>query len=412
MKLEDYVAVVTSSILVLLIGGLVVQSRRHGWPFSVHHGVTPPPAAAHEAPPPQVGSAAAHPRAAVELERGQAESIGAQIVVVREETIRRSFRAVATVVPDEARLSHVHTRVAGWVEQLFVPTTGEHVQEGRPLAAIFSQELLSSQAEYLTARRAAADGRPSVVLAGARARLSVLGMTDAEVRAIEESGEPRRLVTIAAPRSGVVLHRGISPGTAVDPSTEIVTVADLSRVWAIAEVPEEQIASVGTGAIAELEIPASGRRPFEARVEFIYPTLSERTRTLRVRFGVENPDLSLRPGMYGAAVFQSAPRTAVTVARDAVVDTGTAQHVFVVEGEKRFVPRPIKLGARLSDRVEVLEGLAAGERVVASGVFLLDSESRLRASGGGAGHGHGGGDANKAKPGKPESSHEGHRGGP
>lgn len=411
MKLKDYVAVVTSSALVLLIGGLVVQSRRHGWPFSAHHGVTPAVSAAHDAHT-VAGEQVAHPRVAVELELARAEAIGAQVVTVRQEAITRSFRAVATVVPDEARLSHVHTRVAGWIEQLFVPTTGEQIREGHPLAAIFSQELLSSQAEYLAARRAAADGRKSIVLEGARSRLNVLGMTDAEIRAIEESGQPRRLVTITAPRSGIVFHRGISAGMAVDPSTEIVTVADLSRVWVIAEVPENQIANVTTGAVADLDFAASGRGPFAARVEFVYPTLSERTRTLRVRFAVDNSNYSLRPGMYGAAAFQLAPRSALTVPRDAVVDTGTAQHVFVLEDEKRFVPRTIKLGARLSDRVEVLEGVAAGDRIVASGVFLIDSESRLRASGGGTGHGHGGGAPKKTESRKPEASHEGHRGGP
>jgi Cu(I)/Ag(I) efflux system membrane fusion protein len=214
-------------------------------------------------------------------------------------------------------------------------------------------------------------------------------MTDAEIRSIEETGEPRRLVTVTAPHGGVVLHRGISVGTAVDPSTEIVTVVDLSRVWVLAEISESEIPEVRVGMPAELEFPASNRKPFEAQVEFLYPTLSERTRTLRVRFAVDNPDGSLRPGIYGAATFHVTPRSTLTVSRDSIVDTGGTQHVFVAEGGRRFVPRLVKLGTRIDDRVEVREGLVAGEAIVASGVFLIDSESRLRASGSGTGHAHG-----------------------
>jgi Cu(I)/Ag(I) efflux system membrane fusion protein len=277
------------------------------------------------------------------------------------------------------------------------------VRAGQPLAGIFSQELLSTQNEYLAARRAAKSGPPSAVVEGARSRLKVLGMTDAEIRAIEESGQARRLVTVTAPRSGIVLNRGISVGTAVDPSTQIITVADLSRVWVLAEVPEGDIPSVQVGTPATLEFAASGRAPFEARVQFLYPTLSERTRTLRVRFEVDNPNGSLRPGIYGTATFRVSPRPALTVPRDSIVDTGSAQHVFVVAGEHRYVPRPVKLGTRFDDRIEVRDGLHEGESVVASGVFLIDSESRLRASGGGTGHAHGNTDEAPSRRG-----HEGH----
>jgi Cu(I)/Ag(I) efflux system membrane fusion protein len=281
----------------------------------------------------------------------------------------------------------VHTRVAGWVEQLDVNTTGEFVRAGEPLARVFSQELLASQTEYLSARRMAATGLASAVVSSGRTRLTVLGMTEPEIAAIERSGEAMRLVTVVAPRSGVVVHRGISVGTAVDPSTELLTIADLSRVWVLAEVPESDIPAVRVGTTAQLEFPASGLRPFAGRVEFIYPTLSERTRTLRVRLTAANPRGTLRPGLYGSAVFAVPGRSAITVPRDAVVDTGLQQHAFVPVGDQ-FVPRPVTVGARLADRVEILDGLRAGEQVVSAGVFLLDSESRLRATGGNTGHTH------------------------
>jgi Cu(I)/Ag(I) efflux system membrane fusion protein len=278
--------------------------------------------------------------------------------------------------------------VSGWVEQLDVNTTGAVVRAGQPLARIFSQELLSSQTEYLSARRhAAATGITTAVLESGRTRLTVLGMTPAEIDAIEQTGEPRRLVTVVAPRSGVVVNRGITVGTSVDPSTTLLTIADLSHVWVLAEVPEASIAVVRPGTPAQLEFPASGRQPFAARVEFAYPTLTERTRTLRVRLSAPNPHGMLKPGLYGTATFESARQNVITVPRDAVVDTGLQQHVFIAVGD-RFEPRAVTVGAQLADRVEIQAGLRDGEQIVAAGVFLLDSESRLRATGGGGGHQH------------------------
>lgn len=405
MKVKDprTLAVTATSVLVLVLGFFLIQHLRHGWPFSLHHSVSAPLPSARVATRDDGGTPPAHPRAEVELDQAQTDSIGVRVESVRSEAIAQPLRAVATVVPDESRVSHVHTRVSGWIERLYVNTTGEQVRAGQPLAGIFSQELLSTQNEYLAAKRAAAAGPRSAVVEGARSRLKVLGMTDAEIRAIDEAGEARRLVTVSAPRAGIVLHRGISVGTAVDPSTEIVTVADLSRIWVLAEIPEADIPSVQIGTPATLEFPASGREPFEGRVEFLYPTLSERTRTLRVRFVIDNPRGTLRPGIYGTATFRVSPRQALTVPRDAIVDTGSAQHVFVVAGERRFVPRPVKLGTRFDDRIEVREGLREGESIVASGVFLIDSESRLRASGGGTGHAHGSMEQDRSS-----ANHEGH----
>jgi Cu(I)/Ag(I) efflux system membrane fusion protein len=222
-------------------------------------------------------------------------------------------------------------------------------------------------------------------------------MTAAEIDAIEQSGEPRRLVIVAAPQSGVVVNRGVTVGTSVDPSTTLLTIADLSRVWVLAEVPEASMSAVRVGEPAQLDFPASGLSPFTARVEFVYPTLTERTRTLRVRLSAANPSGALRPGLYGTAAFAAAGQNVMTVPRDAVVDTGLQQHVFVVAGD-RFEPRPVTLGAQLADRVEVREGLKEGEQVVAAGVFLLDSESRLRATGGSGGHNHAARPANQPAP--------------
>ena len=182
----------------------------------------------------------------------------------------------------------------------------------------------------------------------------------------------------------------------MDPATTLLTIADLSRVWVLAEVPEASIPFVRVGSAAQLDFPASGRPPFTARVDFVYPTLTERTRTLRVRLSAGNPGGALKPGLYGTAAFESAGHNVLTVPRDAVVDTGMQQHVFVAAGD-RFEPRPVTVGVQLADRVEIREGLKEGEQIVAAGVFLLDSESRLRATGGTSEHNHGGASSGEQK---------------
>ena len=398
--------VVTTTVL---SATLLLQHVRHGWPFSLHHGLprfsaTVPSTAGRS----QTTEHSAHNRVPVDIETAQVQQFGVRLENVSLEVVSQPLRAVATIVPDESRISHAHTRVSGWVEELKVNTTGQMVRRGEPLARIFSQELLSSQTEYLAARKNTTTGPPSVVVESGRSRLKVLGMTDGEIETIERTGEPMRLVTVVAPRSGVVVHRGISVGTAVDPSTELLTVADLSSVWILAEVPEGGISEIKPGMRATLEFQSMGTS-FPAKVSFVYPTLTERTRTLRVRLTAANPRGALKPGMYGTGEFQSNPRRVLTVPRDAVVDTGLAQHVFVATGSGRFEPREVTTGSKLAERVEIVSGLKQGERVVAAGVFLIDSESRLRASSGMTGHAHSARPAEQSTPASVPDAHSGHQ---
>lgn len=413
-------AAMTFALGALSLAALLgIQHKRHGWPFSLHHGLTVEGA---EPRPPRATTrgrdgGVVHPRAAVTLAPERLESLGIRVAEVESRSVTGELRAVATIVPDEGRVSHVHTRVSGFIERLTVRTTGESVRAGQVVASIFSQELLASQSEYLGVLRASSPASPSPLARGARERLRVLGMTDAAVTALEQRGTPSRSVPIVAPHGGVVLERGVTVGTAVDPSTELFVIADLTRVWVLAEVPEARAADVRVGTHARIEAPASGLAPIDAAVDFVYPTLTESTRTLRVRLTVPNPTGALRPGTFATVTLHVAPRTTLVVPRDAIVDTGSEQHAFVVEHEGHFVPRTVRVGARLEESVEILEGLVEGERVVASGVFLLDSESRLRASGGGGGHAHGAPaarapDAGRAAPSAPApaSGHSGHGG--
>lgn len=371
--------------LVALVGAMAVQSARHGWPFSLHHGYVEVAGKVRRAPvlsnsgdePP-----GAQPRAPITLAQSRATEFGVRVEQVRSEPTARTIRAVATVVPDESRVSEIHTRVSGWIEELYVNKTGQTVSAGQALAAIFSPELVAAQNELLALKKAIGGQEP--LLDGARSRLRVLGMSGGQIAALEARGQTMRLVSVTSPHKGVVLRRDVAVGTAIDPSTELMTIADLSKVWVLAEVSERDVPDVPVGTVATLAFPAAGEMKPDAKVAFIYPTLTERTRTLRVRFELDSSTGRLKPGMYGSATFQTGERRALTVSRDAIVDTGLEQHVFVVESPDHYVPRKVEVGVELGDRVEIRSGLMENETVVASGVFLIDSESRLRASGGGA----------------------------
>lgn len=370
---------------IVALGGILwVQDARHGWPFARHHtqsGTAPPapPAAATAAQPPATA------RIAIKIDPSKLTQLGVQFETVRRERLGRSGRYPAVITPDESRLSHIHTRVSGWVEQLHV-NAGDRVRPGLALASVFSQELFASQTEYLSARQRSAATPGSAVQSAGRTRLKVLGLSDAEIDRLEKSGTVQRLTTITSPRAGIVLRRGVTVGTAVDPSTELMMIADLSKVWAIAEVPESEATGITVGSKGTLQFAGSNRGTIDAAVEFIYPTLTERTRTVRVRFAIENSATALRPGVYGVASFASSTNDSLTVPRDSIVDAGESQHVFVRTGEGTLDARTVKVGARFSNRVEILDGIVAGDEIVTSGVFLIDSESRLRASGAAPAH--------------------------
>jgi Cu(I)/Ag(I) efflux system membrane fusion protein len=212
-RLPQLGAAITAAVCTAIVfsGVLWAQHARDAWPFSPR---ADPPARVSPATGPAGDPAHAQARVPIEVTDATIQELGIAIEAARRESLTQSVRAVATIVPDESRISHVHSRVAGWIEELYVNTTGEMVRAGEPLARIFSQELLSSQAEYLSVRSAtSSSGIASVAVASGRTRLMVLGMSPGEIDEIEQTGEPKRLVTVIAPMNGVVVNRGITVGT-------------------------------------------------------------------------------------------------------------------------------------------------------------------------------------------------------
>jgi Cu(I)/Ag(I) efflux system membrane fusion protein len=307
--------------------------------------------------------------------------IGVRTAELRVRPLAREIRTVGVVSADERKVRRIQSRVSGWVEELFVSFTGERVRAGQPVLAVYSPELLASQRELLLALAAvdAADGSlpRDTLIDAARSRLRLFDVSDAQIDALARTREPQRRVVLHSPIEGFVTLKSVLQGTYIEPEMDLYTVADLSRVWVWAEVNEDEIPLVALGQRAKIDLPAApGER--EADVAFLQPTLSMATRTLRVRFDVDNKGGALRPGMYATVRIERPLGDVLALPEEAVIDTGVRRVVFVEVAPGRFQPREVRLGRSGQDHYEVLEGVAAGERVVVSAQFLLDSESRLR----------------------------------
>ncbi|MBP7149136.1 MAG: efflux RND transporter periplasmic adaptor subunit [Acidobacteria bacterium] len=346
-------------------------------------------------PEPAGGAPAAAPGAPagyapLELHADAVQLAGVQTAPAVAGSIGRAVRAVGTIAPDERRVRHVHTKIDGWIEKLYVNFTGQAVRQGQPILSLYSPDILAGQQEFLRARAAAerfsASALPEVregaedLLHAARRRLELLDVPPAFIEQLERGGEARRAVTLLSPVSGFVTAKDTFEGQKVEPGMELYTVTDLSRVWVEADIYEFEAAAIGVGQPARITSPYDAALDLAGQVAYVYPYLQPDTRTLKVRFEFPNPRLDLKPGMYVNVEMTLEPRAGLTIPDSAVIDSGVRQVVFVDRGGGRFEPREVRLDARANGRALVLSGLAAGENVAVRANFLLDSESRLRAA--------------------------------
>ena len=344
-----------------------------------------------------------HATVAIPPERQQL--IGVQTALVERKPAVKTVRAVGRVDYDESRLAAVSLKYGGWVEELFVKSVGQPVSKGDPLLSIYSPELFEAQRTYAFTRAALAaspaggaptptptPARPGDDIAeAARRKLLLWDMTEAQVRALDGGGDAPTATQVLSQVQGVVTRRDVVAGAYVEPGQTLYELADLSNVWINAEVYESESAAIAVGATATIEAEALPGDRLEGRVTYVYPYLDEATRTVRVRVEVGNPDGRLKPGMYATVTIAVDLGPQLLIDDQAILDTGTRKLVFVARGEGRFEPREVTLLWRGEGEALVLTGLDEGERVVTSGNFLVDSESRLRAAlsqpAGGA-HGH------------------------
>ena len=324
---------------------------------------------------------------AVHLTTAQLTTFGVTFGTVEQRTLTTDVRTAGTVVMDEARVATVTPKINGFVERLYVNTTGQPVRRGEPLAEIFSADLIAAEEELLLARRldrtvgqSAVPGVPSSsgeLLAAARRRLRLWDVSDAQIDDVLRTGRSRRTITLYSPATGVVTDKKVTQGQAVQAGTEIYVVADLSSVWVDAQVRESDATDLRVGSGADLEFATYPGRTYKGRVTFLYPTMAEQTRSLRARIAIANADGRLKPGMYATVRLSSPTRSALTVPRSAVLQTGERAVVFVDQGKGALRPVDVVTGRSAGEYVEVLSGLEPGQRVVTSAQFLLDSESNL-----------------------------------
>ncbi len=311
---------------------------------------------------------------AVVIDPAVAHNLGVRSAPAARGVLPRRIDAVGYVEYDEDTVHHIHTRVEGWIESLGVQAAGDPVAKGQTLFEIYSPALVNAQREFLAAQ---ARGGEALRRASAE-RLVALGMAAPEIDQLAKTGEPRQRVRVPAPADGVATHLGVREGIHVTPASHVLSVADLSRVWIVAEVFDRQAAWVVPGQRAEVELEHLPGELWEGAVDYVYPELDPRTRTLKVRIGFDNAGRALRPNMFArVALFSDDAAPVVHIPREALIRGGDFDRVVRDLGDGRFRAVPVVAGIEAGDRVEVREGLRAGQRVVTSGQFLIDSESNL-----------------------------------
>jgi Cu(I)/Ag(I) efflux system membrane fusion protein len=324
----------------------------------------------------------------VKVSLNKIQRSGVRTEAVEARVIVRPVRAVGTVMHDESRLTVVAMRSDGFVEDLFVSRTGQHVRAGEPLFRVYSADIQRAQIDLIvamgTSQRGSGVPAPDANrnLEGALQRLRNLAVPESRIREVREKGVNPRTLDWPAPVTGDVIEKKVINGQRVQAGQELYRIADHSHLWVIVDVAESDLPMIKIGTRARVTVRAYAAQPIEGEVTFIYPELRAETRTARVRIEIPNPDGRLKIAMYADVVFQAGAQEepAIAVPASAVIDSGTRQVVLVAKGEGRFEPRAVKLGRRGDGYVEVLEGISSGEEVVTAATFLIDAESNLRAA--------------------------------
>ena len=319
----------------------------------------------------------------VTLTGSQQQLIGVTVDSVREHETASEIRTTGRITYDETAWADVNLKVSGWIRELYVDYVGKPVRKGEPLFTLYSPDLLSSQDEYLLAyrgRRSTSDatGWNERLLASARERLQLWDLTDEQIAEIEHTGRRQTAVIVYAPIDGVVIDRMAVAGMHVTPAMRLYRIGKLDTVWVKADVHEQDVSSVTEGQAVTVTLPYLQDRSVEGTVDYVYPYLSPKTRTGTIRIKVANPEGVLKPEMFADVDIHGTSRRMLIVPEPAVMFSGLRRLVFTALGEGRFAPKEVRLGKRFDSGYEILAGLHAGEQVVTSANFLLDSESKLK----------------------------------
>jgi Cu(I)/Ag(I) efflux system membrane fusion protein len=369
-------------------------------------GMNMPPAGSAPSSGPPAPSGYAEVKIAPEIQ----QRIGVTVGRVEKTPLVMNIRTVGIVRPNETKIAHIHLKTEGWVEKLFISVTGQKVKAGDPMLSIYSPAFFAAQREFLAAlqySRTAPSEAQRTVVETTRQRLALWDVPKSTIDELERTGRPGKSLVLRSPITGTVLEKKAFQGQYVMPQAELYTVADLSTVWVQAKIFAYELPHVALGMPAKVTFPSLANRPFDGKVVFIEPVVEEAARTVQVRIELNNPDGVIKPGMFANVLISHEMGVGLTVASSAIIRTGERDIAFKVASTDRFVPVEVKISPLAFDgRFQVLSGLSAGEEIVTSANFLIDSESRLRAGGGsmaGMQHG-GGGEQNAPQPSEPPGS--------
>lgn len=325
----------------------------------------------------------------VQIDPVTVQNMGVRTAPVERINFSRSLRAVGKVDYNEETLYAVSARISGWIEKLSVNYTGQEVRKGQTLLEIYSPDLVTTQQEYLLALKnekmvkdskfaGIRNGAQSLVKAS-RQRLAYWDIPESDIKRLESSGQVRKTLRLVSPASGVVIHKNALDGMYIKEGMDLYRIADLSTVWVNVSIYDNEASWIKEGQPAELELAYAPGKRLLGKVSYIYPYLSEKTRDLKVRIEFPNPDMQLKPGMYGNVRIKApAIENALVVPSEAVIRSGERNLVFLAEGDGRFAPREVQIGEENEGRIRIVSGLLGNETVVISAQFMLDSESRLQ----------------------------------
>ncbi len=329
----------------------------------------------------------------VQISPEKQQLIGVKFGTVEMRPLEKVIRTVGRIDYDEKRIVTVSPKIGGWIEDLYVDFTGRFVKQGEPLLTIYSPELVSTQEEYLIALRAKRDlskspfpevaGSGDSLAESAKRRLKLWDINDDQIKGLEDSGQAKKTLTLYSPFSGFVLEKAAYKGMNVMPGVALFKLADLSVVWLYADVYEYELPFVRLGQQASVQLASMPGETFTGKAIYIYPSLNPETRTAKVRFELPNPHGKLKPEMYANVEIKVHLGQKLTVPEGAIIDTGLRQLAIIDKGNGYFEPREVKVGSKVDNYYEVIKGLKAGERVVTSANFLIDSESKLKEAVGG-----------------------------
>jgi Cu(I)/Ag(I) efflux system membrane fusion protein len=328
------------------------------------------------------------PPGSVTVSPEKQQLVGIRTAVAAVRPLIKTIRTVGIVTYDETQVAQVFSKVEGWIEKLFVNYTGKLVQKGQPLFTLYSPDLVSTQEEYLLALKAKQTlGSSSIkeisagsdsLLESAHRRLSLWDISEEQINELKKTDKPTRTLTFYSPISGFVLKKDAAQGMKVMPDKELYTITDLSTVWVNADIYENELANIRLGQRATIVLTYFPGQRFSGKVTWIAPVLEEKTRTTKVRLEFANRDFKLKPEMYANVEIEVDGGKKLAIPDEAVLDSGIRKIIFIDKGEGRYAPAEVKIGSKFDGYYEVLSGLSPGERIIASGSFLLDSESRLK----------------------------------